>query len=170
VFSLAETLTNIICLEREIPNYSTNPMPVLQGWKPQDYADCIHLMEDYVWNATDPLKEIRIDGWPSLLGLGSVCRRQLHGPDGLIAVLNTVDKHLPPHVKLHLFGVKSQAVEALKEHPRIQSVDSMAWNLAARWSAFKNKIPKTQTMLAGHLQEWVERQRTRAHSPQLALC
>lgn len=168
VQSLAQTLANLIALEREIPNYVTSPIPVLQGWKPQDYVDCIHLTEDSVWSSPEALKEIGVDGWPDLVGLGSVCRRDLHGEDGIIAILNKVDQNLPPNVKLHLFGVKSQAAQALKDHPRIQSVDSMAWNMAARWEAFKAKKPKTKELLTNHMENWVRRQREKTR-PSLQL-
>lgn len=92
------------------------PMPVLQGWQPDDYERCADLMPDL----------------PTLVGLGSVCRRNLSGEDGIVAILGRLDRRLPRHVQLHLFGVKGQAIHALVGHPRIASVDSMAWDMAAR--------------------------------------
>lgn len=168
VFSLAETLTCLINLNREIPNYVTLPMPVLQGWKPQDYVDCIHMIEDSVWSSPDALAEIGVEGWPNLIGLGSVCRRQLTGENNLLEIINKIDNVLPPHTKLHLFGVKSQAVKLLKDHPRIESIDSMAWNMTGRWELLKTGIPKTQTNLANFMESWVEKQRSHAKpTPQL---
>jgi len=66
------------------------------------------------------------------MGIGSVCRRHLHGPDGLLVILNKLDRELPAGVRLHLFGVKGDAIRHLRDLPRVQSVDSMAWDLAAR--------------------------------------
>ncbi len=92
------------------------PMPVLQGWQPDDYLRCADLIGDL----------------PALVGLGSVCRRHMHGPDGLYSIINRLDRDLPRHVRLHLFGVKGDAVMALRGHPRIGSIDSMAWDYEAR--------------------------------------
>ena len=92
------------------------PMPVLQGWFPDDYLRCIDMMPDL----------------PALVGVGSVCRRALSGPAGLIRVVARLDASLPANVKLHLFGVKGTAIAALAGHPRILSIDSQAWDAAAR--------------------------------------
>lgn len=94
------------------------PMPILQGWTAQEYVESIRMT---------PLHE-----WPELVGIGSVCRRHLNGPDGLYAILDAIDRELPPHVKLHLFGVKSSALGQLAAHPRVASSDSMAWDFGAR--------------------------------------
>lgn len=94
------------------------PMPILQGWTAKEYVESIRMT---------PLAQ-----WPDLVGVGSVCRRHLHGPDGLYAILAAIDRELPPHVKLHLFGVKSSALGQLASHPRVASSDSMAWDFGAR--------------------------------------
>jgi hypothetical protein len=95
-----------------------DPMPVLQGWEVEHYRWCMERM---------PLFE-----WPDLIGVGSMCRRQVHGPNGLLAVVEALDRELPKHVRFHLFGVKGSSLAYLSEHPRLKSVDSMAWDLAAR--------------------------------------
>lgn len=92
------------------------PMPVLQGWTPDDYARCAELVGEL----------------PPLVGVGSVCRRHLGGPDGLLPVVERLDRVLERGVGLHLFGVKGRAIELLRGHPRVASVDSMAWDYAAR--------------------------------------
>ncbi len=93
------------------------PMPVLQGWR----------ASDYVWHA----QQVDLQG-ATLVGVGSMCRRGVHGPDGLVAVVEALDAVLPRGVGLHLFGVKSDGLEALARHPRVVSVDSMAWDVEAR--------------------------------------
>jgi hypothetical protein len=93
------------------------PLPVLQGWR----------ASDYVWHA----EMVTLDG-AELVGVGSMCRRGVHGPDGLVAVVDALDAVLPKGVGLHLFGVKSDGLEALACHPRVVSVDSMAWDVEAR--------------------------------------
>jgi hypothetical protein len=72
---------------------------------------------------------------PALVGVGSVCRRDLSGRAGLLAVVEALDRALPPRTRLHLFGVKGSAIRRLAGHPRVPSVDSMAWDLAARYAA-----------------------------------
>lgn len=117
------------------------PMPILQGFEPRDYALCAQWL---------PLLE-----WPRLVGLGSVCRRHVHGPHGLLAVLEAVDRVLPPHVRLHLFGVKSSALQLLAGHPRIESCDSMAWDLAARTAC---RTGRDMGVRIAHMEAWARRQ------------
>lgn len=93
------------------------PMPVVQGWEPSDYLRCLDLMGADL---------------PDLIGVGSVCRRELGGRDGLLNIVARLDGALPAHTKLHLFGVKGSALRELAGHPRIHSTDSMAWDAAAR--------------------------------------
>ena len=124
------------------------PMPILQGWRPEDYEKSGALLDSVV------------DGsWPALVGVGSVCRRHLHGPEGLIAVLTNLDRVLPKGVGLHLFGVKGDAIAKLihiMPH-RIHSVDSMAWDFAARMEAVKAGIPKTVDQRVGHMMRWMSK-------------
>lgn len=117
------------------------PMPILQGWTPREYVTCAQWL---------PILE-----WPDLVGIGSVCRRSVHGPDGLLAVLDAVDVVLPEHVRLHLFGVKSAALEYIAGHPRIASVDSMAWDMAART---ERRTGRTAQCRVGHMQGWTSAQ------------
>jgi len=42
------------------------------------------------------------DGWPALVGVGSVCRRSLSGENGLMRVLDTLEGVLPTHVRFRL--------------------------------------------------------------------
>jgi hypothetical protein len=102
------------------------------------------------------------DGWPDLVGVGSVCRRRLLGEDGLMRVLDTLEGVLPAHVRVHLFGVKSTAISKLKDRPRVASVDSMAGSSAARWEAFQTKQPKGKAFLTDKMERWVVSQGRRA--------
>jgi hypothetical protein len=96
------------------------PMPVLQGWKPKHYLESLALTH----NSRGVL--------PTLLGLGSVCGRHLRGPDGFEAILSALDKELPAGVQLHLFGVKGAILREFRDHPRVGSMDSIAWDFRAR--------------------------------------
>lgn len=100
------------------------PMPVLQGWQPNDYLRCADLID-------------RFSSLPNLVGIGSVCRRHLGGQDGVVSVVDRLDAVLPVHVRFHLFGVKGAVAVALRGHHRIASIDSQAWDAAARREATK---------------------------------
>lgn len=97
------------------------PLPVLQGWQPEDYC-------------AGPIYSTGYQ-WPALVGIGSVCRRNVEGPNGILAVMSALDRKVPAGVQFHLFGVKSQALQKLTEQfpGRVASVDSMAWRTKARW-------------------------------------
>lgn len=103
-----------------------DPMPVLQGWTAQDYLTSIRLADDVFKRAGRE--------WPDVVGIGSVCRRHASGPAGLLTVVPAVAQALPPHVRLHLFGIKGGAVPKLAALApgRIASVDSFAWDLGVR--------------------------------------
>lgn len=122
------------------------PMPILQGWTPDEYV------QSAMW--------LPILDWPDLVGVGSVCRRPIHGPTGLLAVLEAVDAVLPDHVRLHLFGVKSEALELLAGHPRIASVDSMAWDFGAR---AQKRVGRDAAYRIGHMHAWTARQSATVH-------
>lgn len=96
------------------------PMPVLQGWEPDDYA-----------RSADQIAAV-VGEWPALVGLGSVCRRELLGPAGVFAVVSRLDRVLPARVRLHLFGQKGEAIAELRGCARVASLDSCAWDDRAR--------------------------------------
>jgi hypothetical protein len=113
------------------------PMPVLQGWFPEDYVRCAEMLA--------------IADWPDLVGIGSVCRRNIAGPDGIATILRTLDDILPKHVKFHLFGVKGGAVKELGSHPRFASIDSMAWDYSCRVA---NRTGRTQEGRSKAMTAW----------------
>lgn len=171
VYSLAKTIATVVGWNRELPGWqATSPMPVLQGWKPSDYRSCVAKIEYSLFGDKAYIEGMGHDGWPSLVGVGSVCRRRLSGPDGLMRVLDTLEGVLPMHVHFHLFGVKTAAVSKLKDRPRVASVDSMAWSSAARWKAYAAKHSKNKAFLADEMQHWVKSQKKRSiPSAQLGL-
>lgn len=117
------------------------PMPVLQGWRPEHYERCARL---YAFRQ-----------WPALVGLGSVCRRGVHGPDGLLAIVDALDEFLPAHVKLHAFGCKGAGLKSLGHHPRLHSIDSQAWDFAVRATC---RTGRTQQMRANAMFDWFKKQ------------
>lgn len=123
-------------------DWLTHPMPVLQGWRPEDYE------------RSAALADTVLDGeWPSLVGVGSVCKRHEGGPDGLWAILRHLDAVLPPHVRLHLFGAKGNALPALARWGRVASTDSMAWDFGARYDR-KHRASSTVERVAAMERWW----------------
>lgn len=127
-------------------------LPVLQGWRAADYLRCYDEMSRRFY-------------MPPLLGLGSVCRRSLGGPAGLLSIIATLDRHLPDRHKLHLFGVKGSAVGELAGHPRIASIDSMAWDAAARRE--RGIGPSDLEHRIRHMHRWYAANAAQLDRPQL---
>lgn len=122
-------------------------LPVVQGWLPADYARCLDRMP------------VDFDGL-SLLGVGSVCRRPLGGPEGVLAVVDRIHDELGSSpARLHLFGVKSDGLALLRGHPRVASFDSQAYGTGARVAAHVGGFSKTNVYLAAVMGEWYGRQK-----------
>jgi hypothetical protein len=136
------------------------PMPILQGWESADYE-----------LSADLLNKVVKGRWPDLVGLGSVCRRNVQGPNGILQLLGHLDRILPAHTKLHLFGVKGTALSEISRHfsARVASVDSMAWEMAARMEARKTGERKTVAYRVDHLKAWMDRNLDRSSAPQQVL-
>lgn len=90
-------------------------MPVLQGWKLEDYLACVDLYH----SAGIVLADL------PRVGLGSVCRRQsTHEIKEIVSNLSGLG------LRLHGFGVKTKGL--VKYGSMLYSSDSMAWSYNAR--------------------------------------
>lgn len=142
---LSKTMT-----PREIANTVFPCTPILQGWSSDDYLRSLDLMQA-VWSRWEP--------WlapPTLIGLGSVCRRDLHHPThGLYAILDSLEGRLPKGAKLHLFGVKGAALKEVRNMDWIASADSMAWDSGARIKAHKNRTSNTYDHRTREMTSWM---------------
>ena len=128
-------------------------MPVLQGRLPDDYLRC-----------ADALHLSMIPG--IVVGIGSMCRRDVHGSDRLVAVVDQLDRSLPAGVRLHLFGVKGSVLPWLAPYAlRIASIVSQAWGTAARLDALWRGISKTDLFVAEHMERWTGKQLDRSRAP-----
>ncbi|MCU6502273.1 hypothetical protein LPN04_31210 [Rugamonas sp. A1-17] len=135
------------------------PVPVLQGWSADDYLRSLDMMVA-VWERWQPWLAA-----PALIGIGSVCRRDLHHPtDGLFAILKALEPHLPKGASLHLFGVKGTALDHLNALDYIESVDSMAWDLAARIKAHKIRVSNTLKHRSNEMDSWMDKAHARIDS------
>lgn len=125
------------------------PVPICQGWELDDYLKSLDLTME-VWNRHSWLAP------PTLMGLGSVCRRDLHHPKhGLFAILDGIEGRLPFGTKLHLFGIKGPALDRVKMYPFVASCDSMAWDYSAREDAYRLGISNTMKHRAGKMDSWM---------------
>ncbi|WP_288806388.1 hypothetical protein [uncultured Novosphingobium sp.] len=129
-------------------------MPVLQGRHPEDYERCA---EALAWSMKPGV----------VVGVGSMCRREIHGPDGLLAVVAHLDRVLPPTgPRLHLFGVKGSALPWLLPFAhRVASIYSQAWGAAARSDARRRQVSKTDRLAAAHMERWTCAQLDRLREP-----
>jgi hypothetical protein len=94
-----------------------------------------------------------------LVGIGSMCRRHLHGEHGILHVLDVLDRAFSgSNARFHLFGLKSQAIAIVSQYPRVASADSQAYGIAARQNARKAGVPKSDAMLAGVMAGWYKKQ------------
>jgi hypothetical protein len=101
-----------------------------------------------------------------LVGVGSMCRRHVHGENGILRIVDELDRAFAgTDVRLHLFGLKSDGMAAVRGHPRIASCDSQAYGLAARHQARKDRCAKTDAMLAATMANWYRTQRQALDRP-----
>lgn len=132
------------CADRAAQRGLPPPLKVLQGHYPDEYARCAEAMG--------------IEEGTQLVGIGSVCRRHMHGEAGVLAIVRELDKLLPRGVALHFFGLKGSGPLAalLAEFPhRVGSTDSMAYDFAVRRAC---PVGRTQRMRANAMIEWHARQ------------
>ena len=128
-------------------------MPVLQGRTPDDYVRCLDKLDGLILPGT-------------VVGIGSMCRRPIHGPEGLIAVVERLSRDFPIGAKMHAFGVKGDALPYLAPFaPWIASIDSQAYGIAARQDALRRCVRKTDLLVADHLERWYRQQCARTSSP-----
>ena len=145
---------NIECrLHGEDAGIAANFLPVIQGRLPQDYERCAEALSLTIERA-------------AIIGVGSMCRRSIHGADGLISVVDHLDRVLPRGVQLHLFGVKGEAIPFLMPFAhRVASLDSQAYGVGARVAARRQGKSKTDQFVAEHMTTWLVRQQERFLRP-----
>lgn len=94
-------------------------MPVLQGYKPEEYIEHLKMYGD----------RIKPGMW---VGVGSVCKRN-GSPSKILDILMLI-KMIRPDLRLHGFGVKTTSLNNGLLRSLLYSADSMAWSFAARRS------------------------------------
>jgi len=117
------TIKNYVDLVGETKDLDVPIMPVLQGYKPEEYAK-------HVCDYGSLLKQ---NAW---VGVGSICKRNSN-PGSIINVLNAI-LEVRPDLRLHGFGIKKTCLQDSAIRDNLFSSDSMAWNFACRWEG-RNK-------------------------------
>lgn len=134
------------------------PVPVLQGRRISQYVDSLEMMLE-VWNYWASMGDPG-SPWlapPALIGVGSVCRRDLNDPeDGLFAILEGLEGKIPQGSKLHLFGVKGSALKKVKMLPFVASCDSMAYDFGARIEARERGISNNMEHRTTVMTRWMD--------------
>jgi hypothetical protein len=92
-------------------------MPVLQGYRPEEYVDHLHQYGE----------RLTFGMW---VGVGSVCRR--NGDPGAIEAILGAIHAARPDLRLHGFGLKLTALSSERVRQWLWSADSLAWSFAAR--------------------------------------
>lgn len=92
-------------------------LPVLQGYAPEEYTRHVAMYG----------ARLAPDAW---VGVGSVCKRN-GSLSAILGVLGAVHD-AGPRLRLHGFGLKTNALRAPVVRARLYSADSMAWSFQAR--------------------------------------
>ena len=148
-----------------VQNMIKPPIPILQGRRSSDYKRSLEMLMQ-VWSRWQPwLAE------PTLIGVGSVCRRHLQDPDeGLYAILQGLEGQLPTGSKVHLFGVKGAALDEVQKLSWVASADSLAWDYSARINALKGGYSNTNQHRTAEMTRWMQSALRRiADKPQISL-
>jgi hypothetical protein len=132
------------------------PVPVIQGYEVAEYRACFEQFDAHY----------RGD-WPQRVAIGTLCRR----PGREVApIVDAVAEWLPvTTTDIHLFGVKGTTLAHFRDKPRISSIDSMAWNYAARRVAHRHGVTNTNANRIHHLFTWLEANYQRLDPPQREL-
>lgn len=144
------------CSASVVANMLPPPVPVIQGWSASDYLRSLELLTA-VWERWQPWLDA-----PLLIGVGSVCRRNLHHPThGLYAILSALEGKLPQGARLHLFGVKGASLSEVKMLDWVASADSMAYDFGARIKARQSGLSNTTAHRSSEMSRWMRTARSR---------
>jgi hypothetical protein len=147
------------CNSTVVANMLRPPVPVLQGRNRSDYLLSLDLLHS-VWS--------RWEGWldkPALIGIGSMCRRDLHDKDeGLYSILEALGRNFPKGSRCHLFGIKNQALNEVPKLDFVASSDSMAWDFNSRVKAHRSGVSNTMERRSKEMTEWMSAAMARVSS------
>ncbi len=117
-------------------------MPVLQGFKPSEYARHVQMYGNL----------LKPGQW---VGVGSVCKRNSK-PDQIEDVLLAI-KSVRPDLKLHGFGLKITALKSGAVIDLLESSDSQAWSRAGKLEKDDAHDPRDALRYAAQVEELIKR-------------
>jgi hypothetical protein len=132
-------------------------MPVIQGANAEDYLRCFDAMSAHLRPGM-------------VIGVGSMCRRNTGGEDGIIAIVERLDREIPKFLKFHIFGCKGQGLGAIAHMShRVASIDSQAYGVRARQLAMEERrrdpsFSKSNAFVAKVMENWWENQIARMNN------
>lgn len=134
---------HIACLN-EIPSNIATPVPVIQGWHPDDYVACIDAFRDQGILPNE------------YVGIGSIKRE--HDPITVKNIIKTVYEELPAQTKIHGFGAKTRLFRQTTAALYLDSADSNAYDLVAsknhgtsRWEACAIEYLRMKMKIEGEI-------------------
>ena len=144
------------CSSTTVANLIKPPVPILQGFSVENYQRSAEMLMA-VWSRWQPWLDA-----PTLIGVGSVCRRSVkHPTHGLNAILAGLEGLIPESSKVHMFGIKGTVLSELKMLPWVASADSMAWDFGARVKARKAGCSNTMAHRSREMSEWMQKAASR---------
>ena len=144
------------CSSTTVANMIKPCVPIVQGFTISDYQRSADMLMQ-VWSRWQPWLDA-----PTLIGVGSVCRRSVKHPvHGLNAILAGLEGLIPESSRVHCFGVKGTVLSELKMLPWVASADSMAWDFGARVKARKAGCSNTMAHRSREMSEWMQKAASR---------
>ena len=152
---ILRTLDNHLSLLELYENncVKAKPIPVIQGWKIEDYLHCLDLFQEHGLLKFD------------YIAIGSTCRR--HEVAYTRKIIFAIRDVLPKKIKLHAFGVKISVLDDKAIWDSLYSVDSTAWDFIARWKNLKKKSKTSECMAKDYF--YRVRELSRKHEQQTNL-
>lgn len=145
-----------MCSSTTVANMIKPCVPIVQGFTISDYQRSADMLMQ-VWSRWQPWLDA-----PTLIGVGSVCRRSVKHPvHGLNAILAGLEGLIPESSRVHCFGVKGTVLSELKMLPWVASADSMAWDFGARVKARKAGCSNTMAHRSREMSEWMQKAASR---------
>lgn len=132
------TIDNYLTLKTLSPTLPI--IPVLQGWQPDDY---LRHVEMYDHHGIDLTKA-------PVVGMGTFCRRA-----NLQSIQNLVHRLWEDGLKMHGFGVKKDGLPTIGQY--LQSADSLAWSLTARYAKTRLCGQHHKAAKCSHCRTWAYR-------------
>lgn len=104
----------------------SQPVTVIQGWKEKQYIR--------------HLEQLRSQGLlTETIGIGTLCGRK--DPTQIRDIVETVREELPRKYRLHGFGVKSDGFQFPSVRQNLDSSDSLASSMSARYNRNESDMP-----------------------------